>query len=152
MEWERNALKKIDIPPIYEEDIIEFVFCGTTVKVKYHFENAIISLVFNSVYKFDFCEFDYICETHWEFGLTQYSQSPLLDALFSIVPFENRNRAFGGKLQKLRHYKLVVDDVGIYNIICRDFQIEKSVRIPVLWENQGEDSYAGNGEESDCSD
>lgn len=44
----------------------------------------------------------------------------------SRIPFVKRNRAFGGEPHKLQHYKLVVDNVGIYNIICKDFQIEVS--------------------------
>lgn len=119
-------MKKIEIPPIYEEDIIEFVFSGSKIRIKYCFENAIINLVFYSVYQFDFCEFDYISDRDWEFGLTQYSQSPLLQDLCSRVPVLERDRAFGGEPHKLQHYKLVVDDVGIYNIICKDFQIEES--------------------------
>lgn len=119
-------MKKIKIPPIYEEDIIEFVFSGFIIRIKYRFENAIINLVFYDVYQFDFCEFDYINDADWEFGLTQYSQSPLLKDIYSRVPLENHNRAFGGEPNKLRHYKLAVDDVGIYNIICKDFQMEES--------------------------
>jgi hypothetical protein len=48
------------------------------------------------VYQFDFCDFEYISETDWEFGLAQYVQSPLLETLYSRVSYENRNRAFGG--------------------------------------------------------
>lgn len=119
-------MKKIKIPPIYEENIIEFVFSGFKISIKYYFENSIITLAFYSVYQFDFCDFDYISDTHWEFGLTRYSQSPLLEDLYSRVPFENYNRAFGGELYKIQHYKLVIDDVGIYNIICKDLKIEQS--------------------------
>jgi hypothetical protein len=104
-------------------ETIEFTFSGFKIKFKYCFENSVITLEFHGVYQFDFCDFEYISETDWEFGLAQYVQSPLLETLYSRVPYENRNRAFGGELYKMQHYKLVIDDVGIYNIICKEFRL-----------------------------
>lgn len=122
-------MNKIEIPPIYEENIIEFVFSGFIINFKYCYGNTIVNLNFDSVYQFDFCEFDYIKDIDWEFGLTQYSQSPLLEDLYSRVPTERRNRAFGGEPYKLQHYMLVVDDVGIYNIICKSYQVEETIQM-----------------------
>lgn len=118
-------MRKINIPPIYEEDIICFIYDGFTVQIKYYYEESIIKLIFNCVYLFDFCDFDYLNDTKWRFGLVEYDESSLLKDMFSRIPREEVSRAFGGELEKIRHYKLAIDDEGIYNIVCKDFKVEK---------------------------
>ena len=114
-------MKKVSIPSIYEEDIIGFFYDGVKVQIKYNYKETIINLNFNYVYHFDFCEFDYIKDINWEFGLIEYHKSCLLKDFFSGIPSQKISYAFGGEIEKIRHYKLVIDDVGIYNIICKEF-------------------------------
>lgn len=116
-------MKEINIPPIYEEDIIGFIYNGIKIQFKYNCEDSIIVLEFDGVYLFDFCDFDYLSDTEWQFGLVEYNKSSLLQKLMSRIPSERVQRAFGGDLEKISHYKLVIDDVGIYNIVCKNFAI-----------------------------
>ena len=37
---------------------------------------------------------------------------------------EKLQRAFGGEYKKIQHYKLVIDDIGMYNIICKDIALK----------------------------
>lgn len=110
---------------MYEEDIIGFIYNGIKIQIKYNYEDSIIVLEFDEVYLFDFCDFDYLNDVEWQFGLVEYNESPLLKKLISRISPHRIQRAFGGDLEKIRHYKLVVDDVGIYNIVCKSFAILK---------------------------
>lgn len=118
-------MRELNIPLIYEEDIIDFVYDGLNAQIKYYFEGLKIKLNFECVYLFNFCDFDYINDVDWKFGLVEYDKSPLLSELFSRISQDKIEYAFGGKTEKIRHYKLVVDDVGIYNIVCKRFVIEQ---------------------------
>lgn len=117
-------MEKISIPPIYEEEIIELVFQDAQIYFKYRNKDEIIELIFKEVYQFDFCEFDYVMEHNWQFGLYKIQKSSKIDALISGFSEEKLSRVFGGELGKISHYKLTVDDVGIYNFICKDFDIK----------------------------
>lgn len=114
-------LKKINIPPIYEEDIVGFSYTSGKVCIKYNYEGVMIDLYFNGVYMFDFFEFEYLNDTEWEFGLIEFKESSLLTQIKSRISPQMIQRAFGGEMDKVRHYKLVIDDVGIYNIVCKNF-------------------------------
>lgn len=81
----------IEIPPIYEEDIIEF---------------------------------DYINETGWKFGLELQNNSVYIEKIIRNMSKEKLQRAFGGEYKKIQHYKLVIDDIGMYNIICKDIALK----------------------------
>ena len=65
-------MQEIVIPEIFEEDIIEFVVKDSKAMFKYYCENNIVELIFKGVYQFDFCEFDYINDIDWKFGLLKY--------------------------------------------------------------------------------
>ena len=117
---------KIDIPTIYEEDIIEFTQRDGDVIFKYT-ADSIIEIVFKYVYKFDFVEFDYIEDLEWVFGLELQENSSYMENFISSIPKDQLNRAFGGEYEKLQHYRLVIDDVGIYNIICKGIILPKTV-------------------------
>ena len=114
----KGKIMKIDIPTIYEEDIIEFTQRDGNVIFKYT-ADSIIEIVFKTVYKFDYVEFDYIRDLEWVFGLELQEDSSYMKNFISSIPKEQLDRAFGGEYEKLQHYKLVIDDVGIYNIICK---------------------------------
>lgn len=115
----------IDIPMIYEEDIIEFNLKINDAIFKYYTNGKIIEIQFELVYKFDFCDFEYIFNSDWDFGLCKYIDSPDLHSLVKNLKFTNKdiNRAFGGEIDKLVHYRMVIDDVGMYDIICKGIMI-----------------------------
>lgn len=112
----------IDIPMIYEENLIEFRLMNSDAILKYHTNDKIVEISFKSVYKFDFCDFEYMFDTVWEFGFCKYLDSPELYSLIEKLMLSNKdmNRAFGRDADKLVHYRIVIDDVGMYNIICKD--------------------------------
>lgn len=113
----------IEIPPIYEEDIIEFAQRKGDVVFKYYDNDNIFEIVFNCVYAFDFVEFDYINEVGWKFGLELQSNSVYIEKIIHNMSKEKLQRAFGGDYKKIQHYKLVIDDIGMYNIICKDITL-----------------------------
>lgn len=119
-------MREVKILPIYEEDIIGFVFDGFSAQFKYYHENSKIELRFDGTYLFDFCEFEYINDVDCKFGLFEYVESPLLTDLFSRIIQDKIDYAFGGEIEKIRHYKLVIDDVGVYNIVCKQFVMEQT--------------------------
>jgi len=109
------------IPMIYEENIIEFAQRSGNVVLKYLSEEKTIQLSFLHVYAFDFVDFDYIKETDWQFGLELQESSEYIQKLVRGMSQEELQRAFGGEYLKLQHYRLVIDDVGMYNIVCKGF-------------------------------
>ncbi len=110
----------IEIPPIYEEDIIEFVQRKGDVVFKYYDNGKIFEIVFICVYAFDFVEFDYINEVGWNFGLELQNNSMYIEKIIRNMSKDKLQRAFGGEYKKMQHYKLVIDDVGMYNVICKN--------------------------------
>jgi len=114
----------IEVPPIYEEDIIEFAQRNGNVIFKYYDNGRIIEIVFNCAYEFDFIEFDYINEAGWKFGLELQSNSMYIEKIIQNISKEKLQRIFGGEYKKIQHYKLVINDVGMYNIICKDINIK----------------------------
>ncbi len=113
----------IEVPQIYEEDIIEFVQRKGDVVFRYFDNGEIIEIIFKCVYAFEFIEFDYINEVGWKFGLELQSNSMYIEKIIRNMSKEKLQRAFGGEYKKIQHYKLVIDDVGMYNIICKDITL-----------------------------
>lgn len=113
----------IEIPPIYEEDIIEFAQRKGDVVFKYYYDDNIFEIEFNCVYVFDFVEFDYISEVGWKFGLELQSNLAYIEKIIRNMSKEKLQRAFGGEYNKLQHYRLVIDDIGMYNIICKNITL-----------------------------
>lgn len=56
---------KITIPPIYEENIVEFAQQKGNGIFTYLDGEKLFQIIFTNVYAFDFAEFDYIKETNW---------------------------------------------------------------------------------------
>lgn len=94
-------MKVINIPPIYEEDIISITFSGDgNVEIKYNYKEKVIALMFHSVYYFEYCEWDYINDVDWKFGLVEYKKSSLLDDMFSKIDSTLYENSFGGESKK----------------------------------------------------
>ena len=118
---------KIDIPTIYEEDIIGVVHQNGNLIFEYASEH-IVKIIFQYVYKYDFVEFDYINEIDWTFGLELQRDSTYIKDLTGMMEEEKLKRAFGGEYDKLQHYRLVIDDVGIYNIVCKGMKLDLNAK------------------------
>lgn len=118
----------VEIPLIYEEDIVEFAQRNGNVVFKYIENNNVCEIVFNCVYAFDFVEFDYINEVGWKFGLELQSNSLYIEKMVRNMSEEKLKRSFGGEYEKLLHYKLVIDEVGMYNIVCKNISINTILR------------------------
>ena len=110
---------KITIPLIYEENIIEFAQRRGNAVFRYLDGERVFQITFHDVYAFDFVEFDYIKELDWQFGLELEENSTYIPQMVQGMPKESLQRAFSGEYEKMRHYKLVIDDVGMYNVICK---------------------------------
>jgi len=113
----------ITIPPIYEENIVEFTQRNGNGVFKYLDGERLFQIIFKNVYAFDFIEFDYIGETSWQFGLELQEKSLYVQQIVREMPKKIAQKAFGGEYEKVKHYKLVIDDVGIYNIVCKDIKM-----------------------------
>lgn len=111
---------KLTIPPIYEENIIGFVQQNGDCIFEYLDKGNLFRIVFTKVYAFDFVEFDYMKETDWQFGLELQENPAYLQQMMQEMPKEIAQKAFGGEYEKMQQYKLVIDDVGSYNIVCKD--------------------------------
>lgn len=122
------------IPTIYEENIDSFIYKNGDVIFKYFTDaNEKINIMFKSVYGFTYIEFDYmdcaeellIKRSTWKFGLELIENSSLLNKLVKDnFPDGNVTRAFGGEIEKIKHYRLAIDDFGFYNIICKKLEIK----------------------------
>ena len=113
----------IAIPPIYEENIVEFTQRKGNGVFTYLDGERRFQIIFYNVYAFDFMEFDYIRETNWQFGLELQEESLYIQQIVQAMPKEKLQNAFGGEYEKVKHYKLVIDDVGMYNIVCKDIKL-----------------------------
>jgi hypothetical protein len=116
--------KKFEIPAIYEEDVIELIFKGCNVTFKYYNGDNIVEIEFQYVYKYDYCDFECVSDTDYEFGLMQYYNSDLLKQFLATIEKDRLKCLFCGEYNKLKHFKLVADDVGIYNFICKGINIK----------------------------
>ena len=122
---------KIPLPsPIYEENIVSFSQADGNCYLIYTDENnpdCRYELRFTGVYYSDFTDFELmpaaICD--WHFGLetvepeeSDLLQGRLKDKLTLLIGFPHYKH-----LRALKHYRLIVDDVGWYNIISKDFNV-----------------------------
>lgn len=128
---------EIKIPTIYEENIDCFIYKNSEVIFKYYSDiDEEICVVFKSVYGFTYIEFDYMDYAEmliiergtWKFGLELIENSPLINKLvkdnFPDGDVTRLARAFGGEMEKLKHYHLAIDDFGFYNILCKELEIQ----------------------------
>lgn len=125
---------EIKIPIIYEKNIDSFVCKNGDVIFKYFSDvNEKINIMFKSVYGFTYIEFDYmdyaeellIKRSTWKFGLELIENSPLLNKFVKDnFPDGDITRAFGGEIEKIKHYRLAINDFGFYNIICKELEIK----------------------------
>lgn len=126
-------MKKIDIPEIYPENIIELSIKDASAYFRYSDEsNNIIQLFFGFVYEFDYTEEDYVYSYDEApgFGLYEVYDSEIIKKLIEDGKYKDRlDWAFGGGYDKLKHFTLCINEDGVYNFVCKEFEISKTENI-----------------------
>ena len=96
-------MKKIDIPEIYPENIIELSIKDASAYFRYSDEsNNIIQLFFGFVYEFDYTEEDYVYSYDEApgFGLYEVYDSEIIKKLIEDGKYKDRlDWAFGGEYE-----------------------------------------------------
>ncbi|NRT88516.1 hypothetical protein [Clostridium beijerinckii] len=129
-------MKKIQLPKSTNQCDEEpyFEMKNGQIIIKYSYEdevvNSLVSIKFKSVYSFTYTECEYISTLDYSFGLIEVEDSKVKDDLLSGWKLRNRpiNESFGGEVEKVKHYRLYFDDYGMYDIICKDIEIEEIIK------------------------
>jgi hypothetical protein len=129
-------MKKIQLPKptnqYNEEPYIEMRNSQTIIRYSYEDEtvNSLISIKFKAVYSFTYIECEYINTLDYTFGLIEIESSRTKSDLLTAWQFRNRpiNEAFGGEVEKIKHYRLYFDEYGMYDIICKEIEIEEEIQ------------------------
>lgn len=123
-------MKKIDIPEIFPENIIGLSIKDSSASFRYSDESDnIIQLFFGIVYEFDYTEEDYIYSYNEApgFGLYEVYDSEIIKTLIEKGMYkDNLDLAFGGEYNKLKHYTLRINEEGVYNFVCKEFEISET--------------------------
>lgn len=92
--------------------------------------NSLVSVKFESVYSFSYIECEYINTLDFCFGLTEVEDSKIKSELLTTWKLRNGaiDEAFGGEVEKIKHYRLYFDEYGIYDIICEEIDIEEEIK------------------------
>ena len=92
--------------------------------------NSLISIKFKTVYSFTYTECEYISTLDYTFGLIEIDNSRIKSDLLTAWQLKNRliNEAFGGEVEKIKHYRLYFDEYGMYDIICKEIEIEEEIK------------------------
>lgn len=104
--------------------------------IKYLYEddyeevNSLVSVKFKSVYSFSYIECEYISTLDFCFGLTEVEDSKIKSELLTTWKLRNRDidEAFGGEVEKIKHYRIYFDEHGMYNIICKGIEIKEEIK------------------------
>lgn len=128
-------MKKIQLPKptsrCDEEPYIEMKN-GKAI-IRYSYEDGVlsslISIKFKTVYSFAYTECEYVNTLDYTFGLIEFDDSRIKEDLLIVWQLRNRhiNEAFGGEVEKIKHYRLYFDEYGMYDIICKEIEIEEEV-------------------------
>jgi hypothetical protein len=100
------------------------------VEIKYDYfgEHGVkwVRLTFGTVYLFKFVESEYLNANDYLFGIVRVENSKLIGELVDnfILGGGDTASAFGGGIEKLMHYKIYFDDVGLYEIVCKKLDID----------------------------
>jgi len=84
---------------------------------------------FTPVYAFRFLEEDHIDTRDFIYGLAEVQDSQWIDTLKGAWVQRYRAepaRAFGSEPDKVRHYRVVYMEHGLYEIVCKDMSVELS--------------------------
>lgn len=92
--------------------------------------NSLVSIKFETVYSFSYIECEYISTLEYKFGLVEIDDSKIKSELLTTWKLRNRavDEAFGGEIEKIKHYRLYFDEYGMYDIICKGIEIEEEIK------------------------
>lgn len=128
-------MKKIQLPKSTSQcdELSIEMKCGDTI-ITYSYEDEIvyslISIKFKKVYSFIYTECEYITTLDYTFGLIEIDNSEMKSNLLTAWQMRNGSisEAFGGEVEKVKHYRLYFDDYGMYDIICKDIEIQEEIK------------------------
>ncbi|AGF55330.1 hypothetical protein B0P06_000584 [Clostridium saccharoperbutylacetonicum] len=129
-------MKKIQLPKptsqCEEEPYVQMN--NSMVIIRYSYEDerlsSVISIKFKIIYSFTYTECEYMDTSDYTFGLVEIDNSRIKSDLLTVWDLKNRpiDEAFGGEVEKIKHYRLYFDDYGMYDIICKNIQIGEEVK------------------------
>jgi len=102
--------------------------------IKYLYEDEVVSnlvsIKFKTVYSLTYTECEYINTLDFTFGLVEIDNSKIKSNLLKIWQLRNSSisEAFGGEVEKVKHYRLYFDDYGMYDILCKEIEIEEEIK------------------------
>ncbi|GAU75494.1 hypothetical protein [Fusibacter sp. 3D3] len=87
-----------------------------------------IVINFKDVYGFKYTETEYIDTLEYIFGCVEIENSLWIESFLNAWELRERSRddAFGGEPSKIIHYRLCFDEYGMYDILCKHMESEKS--------------------------
>lgn len=129
-------MKKIQLPKptsqCDEEPYIQMKNGQAIITYSYEDEvvNSLVSIKFKRVYSFTYTECEYISTFDYSFGLIEVDNSKIKSDLLTTWQLGKRliSEAFGGEVEKVKHYRLYFDDYGMYDIICKEIEIEEKIK------------------------
>lgn len=94
--------------------------------IKYSGEEGSLIIIFDTVYGFKFTESEYIDTIDFIFGLVEIENSEWFSDFFDTWK-EHGNKmedSFCGEASHIHHYRLYIDDYGMYDILCKGFSFQ----------------------------
>ena len=129
-------MKKIQLPKptsqCDEEPYIQMKNGQAVITYSYEDEvvNSLVSIKFKIVYSFTYTECEYISTLDYISGLIEVDNSKIKSDLLTTWQLRKRliSEAFGGEVERVKHYRLYFDEYGMYDIICKEIEIEEEIR------------------------
>ena len=115
--------------PIYEENIISLTHDYGVLKLTYVDEeqtNRNYSIMFTGVYWYEFTDFEIMTLNDWRFGLelVESEKSEILNGRIKYILEKRSHDSHYSSLNKLKHYRIVIDDYGVIEIVSQNVEIE----------------------------
>ncbi len=115
--------------PIYEENIVSLAHDHGVLKLTYVDEeqtNRYYSIMFTGVYWYEFTDFEIMALNDWKFGLelVESENSEILNGRLKCILEKRRHYSHYSSLNKLKHYRIVIDDYGVIEVVSRNVEIE----------------------------
>lgn len=102
--------------------------------IRYVYEDELVSslitIKFKMVYSFTYTENEYTSTLDYASGLIEIDNSKVKSNLMNAWKLRDRpiSQAFGGEVEKVKHYRLYFDEYGMYDIICKQIEIEDKIK------------------------
>jgi len=128
-------MKKIELPKSTgqcNEVYVEMKNADTIIKYLHEDKvvSNLVSIKFKTVYSLTYTECEYINTLDFIFGLVEIDNSKIKNDLLKNWQLRKRpiSEAFGGEVEKVKHYRLYFDDYGMYDILCKGIEIEEEIK------------------------